>query len=189
MEKELSHSLNVILSPHIAELLRNIQKEILTAVSERRPYDNSPHLSLVNKFMGKSQTAAFVNTLTKEFRDDSSWELTFADFSPSPTNEYIFLNVDKDSQKRLRDMHARAFAVTRGIGTAGQNGIDIPKYPYVPHVSIIKLQPEETEKSLRLIAHELSGITMPVKNLEITTQKDMENGFSIFPIIATIELK
>lgn len=191
MEKELSHSFNISLSQEFSQKLRKEQEKLAQRFTELRLYDASPHLSMGTKFMGESETEAYVQALAEEFKKDAAWELEFADFQPSDAQigKYIFLMLSVESRERLIDLHERTFHVTKGIGSEGMEGKAKPKYPYDPHVSVIKVQPEEMTEALKLIKEDFSGIRMPVTRYELTRQKEDEKGFSTFPVMLEINLK
>jgi 2'-5' RNA ligase len=191
MEKELIHSFNIRLSPEVAQKLKLEQEKLSKRFTELRFYDASPHLSLGAKFMTESETDAFVQALAEEFKDDKAWELEFASFQPSDAQEgkYIFLTLTLESQRKLFNIHERAFGVTEEIGSEGMEGATKPKYPYHPHVSVIKVQTEEMPEALKLIKEDFSGVTMPVTHYEVTRQKEDEKGFSTFPVVLEINLK
>ncbi len=188
MEKELAHSFNVVLDKEFSKKLFDIQKRLGDKIKERRNYDSSPHLAIATKFMDELVTENFVKALIDEFSKDEKWELKFSSFSPSETGNYIFLNLDKKSKEIIFSLHERALAITKGIGLKSQGGLP-PKYIYDPHISIIKLQPEEVFLAMKIISEDFSGITTKVESYEITRQKDNENRFSDFPIIREIMLK
>ncbi len=78
---------------------------------------------------------------------------------------------------------------SEGIGSRGRDGAP-PKYPYDPHISIVKLEPGEMmAKALERIVHNMASVKMPVTTLEVTRQETRPDGFSVFPVIAQIKLK
>ena len=187
-EKELAHSFNVILSSEISQKLGNEQDKLVEKIREQRNYDSSPHLSIATKFMPESQTEAFKAALLKEFRNDISWNLEFAGFSISTGKNYLFLNLSNDSRQKLFELHERAFTATENIGNKGQGGLP-PKYTYDPHISLIKLLPEDSDAALKLVGDDFAAIKMRILSYEITRQEDTENGFSNFPVLERINLK
>lgn len=188
MEKELAHSFNIALDKEFSQKLFDIQKRLAIKIKERRNYDSSPHLAFATKFMGQSETGNFVDALVREFSNDTKWELEFSSFSVAETGNYIFLNLNNESRKRLFALHERALTATKGIGMETHSGLP-EKYPYDPHISIIKLQSEEVTRALKLIEKDFLGIKISVKIYEIVRQEDKENGFSNFPTIRKINLK
>ena len=186
---ELSHSFNVRLSPDIVRQLKGEQELLAGRFKELRLYDSSPHIAIATKFMGVTDSEAFADALTKEFGGDAPWELEFADFRPSSTNDYIFLHPTKASRQRLLDMHERALAVTKHIGLEEQSSGRFRSFSYDPHLSIMKVGSENITAALPLVAHDFTGVRMPVMAYELTRQLDGENGFASFPVVRTLELE
>jgi 2'-5' RNA ligase len=187
-EKELAHSLNIQLSGEITQKLKNEQEKLLKKFSERRFYDSSPHLAIATKFMGKEETDKFIKALGNEFQNDTVWELEFSDFKVSERLDYIFLHLSADSEQKLISLHERAFGATKNIGLEIQTGKKFRHFPYIPHISIIKLLPGEIGEALGIIKKDFAGVKMPVSCFEITRQADNERGFSDFPTINKINL-
>ena len=189
MENELAHSLNIKLSEEVIGKLKSEQEKLLEKFSERRFYDSSPHFAIATKFMREEETDKFVETLKNELQNDTVWELEFADFRISETQDYIFLHLSPESEKRVIDFHNRTFKATKNIGLEIQTGNKFRHFDYNPHISIIKLSQENTEKALNLIEKDFKGVKMPVSCFEITRQTDDEKGFVNFPVIEKIYLK
>ena len=188
MEKELSHSFNIELNQEVIRRLRDEQDRLSEKFKERRLYESSPHLSIANKFMDAATTPRFIEALRNEFKSDTSWELEFADFRQSETNDYIFLHLNPRSQQKLFNLHERAFSATKSIGLEIPSGNKFRHFQYDPHISIIKLTPEDMEAALSLIREDFVGVKMPVMRYVITQQTNDEEGFSYFPVIDEINL-
>lgn len=188
MEKELSHSFNIELSQEVLRRLKDEQSRLSERFKERRFYDFSPHLSIANKFMDAATTPKFVEALANEFKNDTAWELKFADFRPAKTNDYIFLHLHPESRQKLFDLHERAFWVTKGIGLEIPSGNKFRYFEYDPHISIIKLTPEDMGTAISLIKEDFVGVKMPVMRYVTTQQTDDEKGFSNFPIVHATNL-
>ncbi len=187
---ELSHSLNLALTPDVIEKLKEEQNKLKNlGFIEQRFYDSSPHIAIATKFMGVEDSGKFIKSLKEELGNEKKWELEFSDFGASETQDYIFLHLSKESEQKLVDLHNRAFQKTKRIGLEVQTARRFRNFVYAPHISIIKLLPEEANKALATIKKDFLGITMSVIFLEITRQEDTEDGFSNFPVVATIELK
>jgi hypothetical protein len=186
-EKELAHSLNIRLGDEILNKLKVEQNKLLEKFNERRMYDSLPHLSVATKFMSREETSKFTEVLKNEFKDDKVWELEFADFKPSDTQDYIFLHLNPESEKKITELHERAFKATREIGLEIQTGNKFRHFDYNPHISIIKLAPEEVAEAIGII-NNFSGVKMPVSSFYVTRQTDNKNGFSDFPTIDEIKL-
>jgi len=190
MEKVLSHSFNVCLGEDILKKLRQEQEKLAKVFTELRPYDSSPHLSIGTKFMTESETGAYLHAVAQEFKSEKTWELTLSDFEPSDAQigKYIFLTLAPESRERMFSLHERLFRATKGIGSEGMHG-PTPKYPYDPHISLIKVQPEEMPQAIQLIQEDLGGVVTPVTRYELTRQKEDEKGFSTFPVMLSIDLQ
>lgn len=130
----------------------------------------------------------FAKAIKNEFKDETRWELEFADFKLAETNDYVFLHLSPESRQKMFDIHEQAFRATKDIGSETPNG-KFRHFPYDPHISIIKIEPEQAMKALSEIQKNMSGVQMPVTKYEITKQIDDENGFANFPIICEIDLK
>ena len=187
--KELAHSFNITFTNEISGKIKKEQEKLLKLFSERRFYDSSPHLAIATKFMENDMTETFKNTLNREFENDAAWELEFADFRQSETQDYIFLHLNPESRQKLLDLHERTFQVTKEIGLEIQSGNKFRHFEYDPHISIIKLGTEEIGNALATLNNDFRRVRMPVNRYQITRQEDIENGFSNFPIIAEISLK
>ncbi len=190
MENELAHSINIMLNEVILGKLKNKQNKLLEKFSERRMYNSLPHLSIATKFMGANDTRNFVEILKNEFKEDKIFELEFTDFRPSDTQDYIFLHLSPESERKIIELHERAFKVTKDIGLEIQTGNKFRRlnYNYNPHISIIKLNPEEVAKAIGMIKNDFSGVRMFVSSFYITRQTDNKDGFSDFPTIDEIKL-
>jgi hypothetical protein len=188
MEKELAHSFNIVLNDDFLKEILEIQKRLKEKITERRNYDSSPHLAIATKFMDESKTDDFVKILIKEFSNDKKQELIFSSLSISKDKDYIFLNPNEKSKEIISSLHKRAFITTKDIGFENHNGLSL-KYLYNPHISIIKLQPEQIPLAMEIIGNDFSDFALRMESYEITRQKDRESGFSDFPIIQKINLK
>jgi len=189
MEKELAHSFNIRLSKEITDRLKSEQDKLSEKFSERRFYDSSPHLAIATKFMNDGETDKFIEALKKEFQNETTWELEFSDFGLAETMDYIFLHLSVDSEQKLINLHERAFQATKNIGLEIQTSSKFrPIIIYSPHISMIKLLPEESSDALEIIKNDFSGIKMSVSCFEITKQTDNEKGFSKFPVMCEISL-
>lgn len=188
MEIELSSSLNIELSPEILEELNAEQNKLADFFTEKRFYDSSPHLSLVNRFVTESDFPRYIEALQNEFKNDAKWELEFSDFRLAATGDYIFLHLSPESTKKMFEIHERALKATTDIGTEIPPG-KFRHFSYDPHISIIKLEPENATKALSAIQKDMLGVKMPVTKYVLTKQTDDEKGFSNFPVVCEIGLK
>ncbi len=187
---ELSHSFNIKLTQEISQKIREEQNKLKSlGFIEKRFYDSSPHLAIATKFMSVEDTPVFIEALKEEFENEDKWELEFSDFGVSETQDYIFLHLTKESEQKLIEFHNRAFEKTKEIGLEVQTARKFRNFAYASHISIIKLLPEEVGNALKAIQKDFSGIKMSVTTLEITRQEDTMEGFSNFPVVASIELK
>lgn len=141
--------------------MKDEQGRLSERFKEQRFYDFSPHLSIANKFMDAAATPNFIEALVNEFKNDTSWELEFADFRPAKTNDYIFLHLSPESWQKLFDFHERAFLVTKGIGLEIPSGNKFRYFEYDPHISIIKLAPEDMGKAIGFIKEDFLGEKSP----------------------------
>ena len=188
MNRELAHSFNITLESPIASRMRIVQERLAETISELRNYDSAPHLAIATKLMQQEESDAFVRTLAQEFAGEKAWELTFSGFAASETGSYVFLHLSPESREKMFALHLRAMESTRGIGGEGSNG-QPPKYPYDPHISIIKLPPEKKTAALARITDDFSHVRMAVTRYEMTREQLRETGFADFPRIGSIELR
>ncbi len=185
---ELVHSFNIKLSSEISEKIKAEQVKLSEKFEEKRFYDSSPHLSIGVKFMQPEDSPRFLEALQEEFKNDKVWELELGNFSISDTGNYVFLNLSLESTQYIYDLHERMLKASMGVGFENQNNDPVPKYPYHPHLSIIKLPLEHAQQALSLLKTDLVGIKMPVSEYFITRQQIDEKGFSTFPIVLEINL-
>jgi len=189
IENELAHSFNIVLDPAVSNQIKEIQKMLSGKFRERRFYDNSPHVSILTKFMPQSQTKIFDKLLEGEFKNDQIWKLEFSNFVISDNGTYICLNFSKETTKKVFELHKRAKRATKDVGALGMNGEAKPRYPFYPHLSIIKLKEDEAKKALKMIKKNLKGSKVQVQKYEITAQEDDTTGFTNFQTIKRIVLK
>lgn len=182
---ELAHSFNIILDSVISDVIKDVQKTICSEVDEQRCYDNSPHLAVATKFITADKTDDFIEALVSEFCNQKPFDIAFTKFEASSTGNYIFLNLDQPSREKIFELSRRAFNATVGIGNEGQGG-NPPKYPFDPHVSVIKLNPNDMKKALTLVNKKTVNFCMTVTNFEITRELSDGSGYSKFPVVATI---
>lgn len=187
MEKELAVSFNAVLSGELSKEIADLQKELSSRFDEKRFYDSSPHLAIATKFMTEEESEKFIETIKKEFEQEKAFEIEFDDFTLSSDRRYIFLNLNKPSREKIFKLYNRAMKVAKKIGAEGMQG-NPPKYPYFPHISIIKLDEKDACKAIRMILHNLKGRKMLVTKLEITRQQDDDGGFAYFPSISVLDL-
>ena len=186
MENELALSLNIKLSDEVFRRIAHAQNRLGERFADLRIYDRSPHLSALLKFADPAMARSFADKLTEEFRDEECWNLEFANCSVSKSGEYIFLDLSEESLKKVSEIHERALSVTRNIGTEGQGGTSA-KYAFLPHISIIKLLPEESAEAFRLLGDELNGLSFQVSSYTITVDDEENKGG--FRILGELELK
>jgi hypothetical protein len=115
--------------------------------------------------------------------------LEFGEFKSSQSGDYVFLHLNDLSRQKLFELHERAFRVVHDIGLEEHSDKKFRHFEYDPHISIIKIEPEKVAEALEQIKNDFRGLKMSVTKYVITRQVDDEKGFSVFPIIKTIELK
>lgn len=186
-DKHIAVSFNIFLPDSFSRKIKNIQDELYEVIPDRRKYDTSPHLSICTKFMKVGNIEDFVKTVKKEFSNCKSFKLKFTTVGPTKGLNYIFLYLDEDSKAFLRNMNTHALNATKGMGLETIDGTPI-KYPYLPHISIIKLYPEHVEEALRIIGNNFLPIDINISTLEITQELESDEGI-IFPRICRLDLK
>lgn len=183
MDKELNElaiSFNIAIQEDIKTRLKEIQRKLNTEISERRNYESSPHLAVCTKFMPQNLVNEYTKAIKENFSDIPSFTITFTEFAPSPTNNYIFLNLDEQSRSTIFELNRKIKEVTNGIGNESLKGLP-PKYPYDPHISIIKLKDYQIKKALQLLNDSFGNVQMVVESFELTVEKRDESGFASFP--------
>ena len=183
MDKELNElaiSFNVAIQADIKNRLKEVQRKLNTEISERRNYESSPHLAVCTKFMPQNLVEEYTKTIEDNFSKIPAFTITLTEFAPSPTNNYIFLNIDEESRKTIFELNRKIKEVTKGIGNESPKGLP-PKYPYDPHISIIKLEEYQIKKALQLLNENFSNVQMIVESFELTVEKRDESGFASFP--------
>jgi 2'-5' RNA ligase len=173
--QELAHSLNIKLDPVVVGRITTLQLRLREHSKERREGDTSPHLSLLLRFATGDVTEDFTRKLSDEFRDVHPFEITFAGCSASESGEYLFLDLDDTSSEFLSVLHHRADDATKGIGSGGKGG-EPARFSYTPHVSLIKLLPEESQAALVALRSELQGLKSRVSTLTVSVDAEDRPG-------------
>jgi 2'-5' RNA ligase len=188
MDRELAVSLNIVIPSQIKERIIDVQHAVNQVVEEQRYYDYSPHLAVVTKFMVKDVSDEYVEVVAEELKEIKQFALTFAGFAPSETNNYIFLNFEEASKNNIFELNKHILTATKKYGNETPGGLPA-RYPFDPHISIIKLKPFEVKKALHAIRDDFAGEKMLVTELEITRENRREDGFGEFPVVAKIKLQ
>lgn len=169
--QELAHSLNIKLDPVVVERITTLQLRLREHFKERREVDTSPHLSLLLRFATGDVTEDFTRKLNDEFSGVHPFEITFAGCSASESGEYLFLDLDDTSAEFLSGLHRHADDATKGIGSGGKEGT-AARFAYTPHVSLIKLLPEESQAALAALRGELQGLKSRVSTLTVSVDDE-----------------
>lgn len=187
-DRELAVSFNVVLNEEIQNQLRRIQKKLSEKIKEKRFYDNSPHLAICTKFMPRITTNKYIPIINKQFKDIKAFDIEFTKFEPSPTGNYIFLNLSKNTRDHISKLNEEVKRISKGIGNESPKGLP-PKYPYDPHISIIKLESYQIQEALNMLNDEFKVSSMKVDELELTVEKRDETGFASFPQELVLKLR
>lgn len=187
-ERELAVSFNVVIKEDIRNRLKEVQKKLLSEINERRNYDSSPHLAVCTKFMPQNLVDEYTKIIKENFSNLPSFTITFTEFAPSPTNNYIFLNLDEQSRNTIFELNRKIKEVTKRIGNEALNGLP-PKYPYDPHISIIKLEEYQVEKALQLLNESFNNVQMTVESFELTVEERDHTGYASFPVKMILKTK
>ncbi len=178
-------SLNIVLPDGIKQQVSSFQSEIYKQYKDLRSRDNSPHLAVCTKFMVKEDIDRYIDLLVTELTDLSKFSITFTDLEIS--NKYILFNMDIESQKNILNINKRVKDITKDIGMETIDGLT-PKYPNIPHISIVKLNKENIPNSFDLIQNKVERTTVNVNKLEITVEEKIDERFSEFTTTHTINL-
>ena len=186
MEIELAHSLNITLDENVTKQIVTVQQILNHRFKERRTFDPAPHLSLLLRFAHSNNTRIFMEKLVDEFSHEQPFTLMLSNFSASPSGEYIFLNLSEFSNEILTGMNQRAANATKEIGTGVPDGASA-RYLYFPHISLIKLLPEESALALGLLHDQLVNIQFHATELTITVDDASHEG--VIKVIRKIPLQ
>jgi hypothetical protein len=153
----------------------------------------------------KDQGETMLNRAKRVIGEMKPFTLVLGDIGLSEDQRYVFLNFREDSETFLINLHNQLFNELDFI----RNGAIPPKflkhwceltetekellvktgnkYPFVPHFSLVKLNPEESGQAMGEInTHQFENVEFTVSRLDFTRQdEDKENEF---PRIATISL-
>ena len=188
IENQIAVSFNIVLSDKVkAELIR-VQRKLSSKIKDRRFYDNSPHLAICTKFMQRSLVKEYLPVIENNFKDLEKFKLEFSGFNASDTGNYIFLNFSKETRENIFDLNNKTKKVTKGIGDETPGGLP-SKYPYDPHISIIKLEESQVELALELLNDEFDISTMLVEELEVSVEHREETGYATFSQDLLLKLK
>jgi len=113
--------------------------------------------------------------------------LNFTKITESSNRKYIFLNPDQETKETITSLRERALEATKGIGLETIDGTPA-KYPFDPHISIIKLDPSEVSLAMEIIGNDFEPIETDAELYEISKQDGGEDGFFHFPIVKEISL-
>ena len=183
-----SHSLNVRLRPDIMQRLRAVQAGLAREFTELRWYDSTPHLSVATKFMPYTETERYARTLRSIIRFGLAWTLEFAEFCPSSTGDYVFLELSRESQTVLKDLHGRILQGTRDIGSEEQTVKLFRSFSYSPHISVMKVGADNVERALGCISESLRDVQMRVNAYDLVRHENDASSFPRFPVYRSYAL-
>ena len=186
--RELAVSFNIVLDEKLKQKLKKVQAIIQKEIPEKRFYENTPHLAVCTKFMPITKVERYKKEIENIFEEYKKFSIIFTTFSPSVTGNYIFLNLDQESKKRIIELNRYIKDNTKDIGFESPKNLP-PKYPFDPHISIIKLEEYQIQRALNLINENFNNVSMAVTEFELTVEKRDEKGFAYFPVELIINLK
>lgn len=164
------------------------------------------HISLGFLSLTDEQTDVFLQAVRKCFGEIGKFDLTLADFSISPDGRFLFLNLDKSCEGVLYDLRDRfvkevcakfKMSIPQKYLNAWSSLTDEEKkllittgsrYEWQPHVSIVKLKPEEFPEALKICekykcdGEEFTAVVFIVS-------KECDNLDDQYPVIEQIYLK
>ncbi len=185
-EKQLAISFNIVLSEDVQNKLKEVQKMLAEHITERRHYDSSPHLAICTKFMPQSKVEEYTEVINRTFNNLQTFTIKFTKLEPTTSGKYIFLNLETKSREYILELNTKTRAATKGIGNETIDGLPT-RYPFDPHISIIKLEPHETQKALDLL-DQIELAPMLIQQLEVSVESRDENGYATFPIKLVLNL-
>lgn len=187
-DRNIAVSLNVLLPDSFISSVALIHSRAISIYPEQRNYDVTPHLAILTKFMPEQGVEEFVNVITTSSSNEKAYLLNFQSIIKAELGTYIFLEPDVSSRNRLIELREKALIKSKGIGFETPNN-EPAKYPYEPHISIIKLaNSEEVSSTLHFLVSEFIPIQTTIRALYISKEARRADGYADFPTIATINL-
>ncbi len=171
-EDLLSVSVNLLLPKEIISLVHFLHCQPTDEFSELREYDPSAHFSVLNKFLYEDQVGALCDLTQKYFRNIPRFMITLDSIGTTHSKRYLFLYMNKESNKILQQIN---FDLKKSSEKIGYETWDkkMNKYAYVPHISLIKIDPESSEKALKIARSSFNKTEVNIDGIEIT--KEIKN--------------
>lgn len=144
-------------------LYKNISKKFVNQYLDAKSF--KAHITIGVLPLRDDETKKFVAACTKAVAETKKFVVTFDHFKLGKDKKYIFLNLDKSSEKKILSLRKRFEKETKG-----KFKIEIPEkylekwdnytktekdrlrnsgspHKFEPHISIVKLNPQESEKA------------------------------------------
>lgn len=183
--QELAHSFNITLDEATSGKIGRIQSDLREHFTELRTVDPTAHCSLLLRFATANDTEHFVRVLSDEFKEDRPQTITFSACVISVSGTSLFLVPDAPSRAALMLLHERALRVAGMIGNAESGGAP-ERYPFEPHITLIKVAPEHAGEAREFVGDRLNGLTTSVESYHITVDDPDRTG--AFVVVASLSL-
>lgn len=210
MDKVLYHTVSITLPYKIEEKVRAVRDQIVNRFSDQYNYLAAgavwgAHVGMFTLCINRKQGETMLAKAKEMAKIIQPFNLSLGKIELSNDQKYIFLNFDEKSEVFLKDLNRKFFKKLDLI----RDGAIPPKflnhwdelserekmllvktgnkYPFVPHFSLAKLHPEESQKAIEEIdVHQFENVHFTVAEFNFTRQD--ANKENEFPQIATIPL-
>lgn len=188
MFQERVHTIYVDVNREVSDLLFSAYGEITKQYKDKRGYDWKPHMNILSAVIKNDKTEQFTKQFMGEFKNNKKTEIVFTHFSMRESG-YIFLEPDLPSKKLFKGLHSRALRHAKKLGYEGYTIGRVHQYPFNPHLSVIKLDPEKISKAFDAVKNRKFEIKMPVNEYILGRQVRKKNGLDNFKTLGTIKLQ
>ncbi len=202
------HTINIPIPSEITNEIRALFDELSNKYRNKYFKDQNwnPHIALITTQVAEENSEAYLNKAEEIAKNIKPFEITLDLVLSSPDNKYIWINVDQGSKKKVMELHEQ---FCKGLEEYRDKSVPlyfqkiwdrVPEeqkmkihktggiHDYFPHLSIVKLDPKQTQKAIREIHRkQFIGKKFIVNKLEITKQSfDPDNMFPVVKILDII---
>jgi len=181
---EPAFSVNFIIESEMSKLILELQGGLRKLHSnEDDYYFPDPHFALLTKFLDWKDERNFIKVVDEKLSDYGAIKLRTSTFALSDNGKYIFLNLDKESARKVNHLHKKIVKTTSNIGWLGWDRSAEPKYKYVPHFSIMKSSKDSLAGTLGRIDSKLADRAFVIKKIQIVREKiEDDDNISFVPV-------
>ncbi|MBU1110240.1 2'-5' RNA ligase family protein [Patescibacteria group bacterium] len=161
------------------------------------------HITIGALLLTDEYTEMFIKLCADVVSKISSFEVKFEIFSKSEDGKYIFLDLDRTSGRIVMEIRRSFIDKTRRLfeinipdkylekldefSPSEQKRLKQTGSPYIfkPHISIVKLDPRETNKAMQEIQnHAILGTSFRVREFHVSSQSvDPDNQFPVIKVL------